>query len=186
MTCVWLCSAFKKNVERINGLIFDNERENKAYRKNIQEIFDEVKVDLTYFDPPYATQFSITNYETSYHFIEGLMTYWKGLEIDESSKVKKFQTDHQTVTKANAENFFDGVFEKAEGVKHWIISYRDKPYPDERAMKRLIEKHGKASRMKSHDHTYSLDETNREGEASHGKEHLFICVIFPYINNFSK
>ena len=53
---------FKKNVERINGLVFDNEQENKAYRKDILEIFDEVKVDLAYFDPPYATHFSVTNY----------------------------------------------------------------------------------------------------------------------------
>ena len=166
---------FKQNVERINGLVFDNEQENKVYRKDILEIFDEVKVDLAYFDPPYATHFSVTNYETSYHFIEGLMIYWKGLEIDESSKVKKFQTDHQTVTQANAEEFFDGVFEKAKGIKHWIISYRDKAYPSERKMKELIDKHGKSSRMKSHEHSYNLAGTNREGEASHGKEHLFIC-----------
>ncbi|MBC8203887.1 MAG: DNA adenine methylase, partial [FCB group bacterium] len=166
---------FKKNVERINALVFDNEQENKAYRKDILEIFDEVKVDLAYFDPPYATQFSVTNYETSYHFIEGLMTYWKGLEIDESSKVKKFKTDHQTVTQSNAEEFFDNIFEKATGIKYLIISYRDKAYPNERKMKELIEKHGKSSRMKSHDHTYSLGGTNRQGEASHGKEHIFIC-----------
>ena len=166
---------FRENFERINGLVFDNEQENKAYRKDILEIFDEVKVDLAYFDPPYATHFSVTNYENSYHFIEGLMTYWKGLEIDESSKVRKFKTDHQTVTQGNAEEFFDNVFEKAKGVKYWIISYRDKAYPNERKMKELIDKHGKSSRMKSHDHTYNLGGTNREGEASHGKEHLFIC-----------
>ncbi len=166
---------FKQNVERINGLVFNNEQDNKAYRKDILDIFDEVKVDLAYFDPPYATQFSTTNYETSYHFIEGLMTYWKGLEIDEGSKVRKYKTEHQTVTQANAEVFFDNVFEKAKGIKYWIISYRDKAYPNERKMKELIDKHGKASRMKSHEHTYSLGGTNREGEASHGKERLFIC-----------
>jgi len=166
---------FKQNFERINGLVFDNEQENKAYRKDIFDIFDEVKVDLAYFDPPYATHFSVTNYETSYHFIEGLMTNWKGLEIDEESKVKKYKTEHQTVTQANAEEFFDSVFEKAKGIKYWIVSYRDKAYPDERTMKELIAKQGKASRMKSHDHTYSLGGKNREGEASHGKEHLFIC-----------
>ena len=140
------------------------------------EILDDVKVDLAYFDPPYATHFSVTNYETSYHFIEGLMIYWKGLEIDESSKVKKFKSDHQTVTQANAEDFFGSVFEKAKTIKHWIISYRDKAYPSENSMKKLIEKHGKASRMKSHDHKYSLAGKNRNDDPSNAaKEHLFIC-----------
>ena len=167
---------FRKNVERINGLVFDNGQENKVYQKDIHEIFDQVKVDLAYFDPPYATHFSVTNYETSYHFLEGLMTYWKGLEIDEKSKVKKFKTDHQTVTQANSEEFFNNVFEKAKGIKHWIISYRDKAYPSERSMKNLIDKHGKSSRMKSHDHKYSLAGKNRQDDPSNAaKEHLFIC-----------
>ena len=43
-------------------------------RKDILDILPEVDVDLVYFDPPYATEFSTTNNETSYHFVEGLMT----------------------------------------------------------------------------------------------------------------
>ena len=168
---------FKQVVDRLNALVFDNEQENKAYWKDILEIFDLVKVDLVYFDPPYATHFSVTNYETSYHFVEGLMTYWKGLKIDESSKVKKFQTDHQTVTQSNAEGFFDGVFEKAKGVKHWIISYRDKAYPNEAGMKKLVEKQGKMVKMKSHEHQYQLAGKNRHDDPSAAvKEHLFICA----------
>ena len=168
--------SFQKNVARINGLIFDNEQDNKAYRKDILDVLDEAKVDLAYFDPPYATQFSTTNYETSYHFVEGLMTYWQGLEIDQGSKVKKFHTDHKTVTQGNADEFFDNMLEKAKGIKYWIISYRDKAFPNERKMKELISKQGKESRMKSRDHQYHLGGTNRGGDPSHGKEHLFICT----------
>ena len=167
--------SFQKNVARINGLIFDNEQDNKAYRKDILDVLDEAKVDLAYFDPPYATQFSTTNYETSYHFVEGLMTYWQGLEIDQGSKVKKFLTNHKTVTQGNADEFFDNMLEKAKGIKYWIISYRDKAFPNERKMKELISKQGKESRMKSRDHQYHLGGTNRGGDPSHGKEHLFIC-----------
>jgi len=36
---------------------------------------------------PYATEFSITNYEKAYHFVEGLMTYWKRLKLVEDLKV---------------------------------------------------------------------------------------------------
>ncbi|MDP8228177.1 MAG: DNA adenine methylase, partial [Candidatus Electryoneaceae bacterium] len=86
-----------------------------------------------------------------------------------------FINTHQTVTKANAEAFFDGFLGKAKGIKHWIISYRDHAYPNEAKMKRLIEQHGKSSSMRSKDHSYSMAGKNRAGEASHGKEHLFIC-----------
>ena len=166
---------FRNNVIRINSLVFDNGKENKVFCKGVLEVLHEVKVDLAYFDPPYATEFSTTNYATSYHFVEGLMTYWKGLEIDESSRVKKFHTDHQTVTQANSEEFFDGFLGKAKGIKHWIISYRDHAYPNEAKMKKLIQRHGKSSRMFSRDHSYSMAGQNRSGEASHGKEHIFVC-----------
>jgi len=166
---------FRDNIVRVNSLVFDNGKENKVFCKEILEVIPDVKVDLAYFDPPYATEFSTTNYATSYHFVEGLMTYWKGLEIDESSRVKKFLTDHQTVTQSNSEEFFDGFLDKSKGIKHWIISYRDHAYPNEAKMKKLINRHGKSSRMFSRDHSYSMAGQNRSGEASHGKEHIFVC-----------
>lgn len=54
----------------------------------MNEFLPEVKADLAYFDPPYATEFSTTNYEKAYHFVEGLMTYWKGLKLVEDSKTR--------------------------------------------------------------------------------------------------
>ena len=166
---------FRNNVIRINALVFDNGKDNKAFNKDILEVLPAAKVNLAYFDPPYATEFSTTNYETSYHFVEGLMTYWKNLEIDESSRVKKFHTGHKTVTQSNSEEFFDGFLNKAKGIKHWIISYRDHAYPNEAKLKKLIEKNGKQSRMFSKDHAYTMAGRNRSGEASHGKEHIFVC-----------
>jgi len=109
---------FRSSAKRIRDLVFDNGQENKAFNKEVLEVLPEAEVDLAYFDPPYATEFSTTNYETSYHFIEGLMTYWKDLEIDESSRVKRYLSESKTVTKANAAEFFEGVFAKAQGIKH--------------------------------------------------------------------
>ena len=64
----------RKNLQRINALVFDNDKENKAYRQDINDLLPKAKADLAYFDPPYATEFSTTNYERAYHFVEGLMT----------------------------------------------------------------------------------------------------------------
>ena len=166
-------ARFAETARRINALVFDNGQRCEAMQKDVLDALAEVKVDLAYFDPPYATHFSTTNYEKIYHFIEGLMTYWDGLEIDTENKIRNYKTDHETVTKANAAAFFDGFLAKAHHIPHWIISYRDKAYPSEAEMKKLIAAHGRASRMRSKDHEYMI--TNVHGDASHAKEHLFIC-----------
>lgn len=163
----------RKNAERINALVFDNGQECRAYREDVNVLLPKVKADLAYFDPPYATEFSTTNYERSYHFVEGLMTYWKGLTLKADSKVKYFETDHETVTKANATAFFQTFLANAKHIPHWLISYRDHAYPNEQEMKKIIGGLGRDSRMQSKDHHYSI--TSRHGEASHAKERLFVC-----------
>jgi len=164
---------FRKNVVRINALVFDNGKECKAHRKDVNGLLSEVRVDLAYFDPPYATEFSTTNYEKSYHFVEGLMTYWDGLTLVEGSKTKHYKTDHQTVTRANAKEFFETFLGNAQHIPNWLISYRDHAYPNEREMRGIITTHGFEPAMRSRDHHYSI--TSRHGDASHAKERLFIC-----------
>ena len=164
----------RKNLQRINALVFDNDNENKAYRQDINDLLPKAKADLAYFDPPYATEFSTTNYERAYHFVEGLMTYWEGLEIKADTKVKYYETDHKTVTKANANEFFQTFLGNAKHIPHWLISYRDHAYPNEQEMKRIIGSFGKQSRMKSKDHHYAI--TSKHGDASNAKERLFVCA----------
>jgi adenine-specific DNA-methyltransferase len=165
---------FAKNVARINALVFDNGKECKANQQDINALLPEVKVELAYFDPPYATEFSTTNYEKSYHFVEGLMTYWDGLEINEDSKTHHYVTDHQTVTKANANTFFATFLGNAKHIPHWLISYRDHAYPNETEMRSIIADIGKDVSLRSHDHHYSI--SSRHGDASNAKEYLFICA----------
>jgi adenine-specific DNA-methyltransferase len=164
---------FKDNLARINALVFDNGKENKAFRQDINDLLPKAKADLAYFDPPYATEFSTTNYERAYHFVEGLMTYWDGLTIKKDTKVKYYETDHQTVTKSNAGEFFRTFLGNAKHIPHWLISYRDHAYPNEQEMRKIIGSLGKQSRMQSKDHHYAI--TSRHGEASNAKERLFIC-----------
>jgi adenine-specific DNA-methyltransferase len=166
-------ARFRKNAARINALVFNNGKDCKALRKDINEFLPEVKVDLAYFDPPYATEFSTTNYEKAYHFVEGLMTYWKGLNLVEGSKTKHYETDHKTVTRANAAGFFETFLGNAKHIPHWLISYRDHAHPTEREMRGIITSLDRDSSMRSRDHHYAI--TSRHGDASHAKERLFIC-----------
>ncbi len=168
-----LKERFADNVRRINALVFDNDQECKACREDVNILLPKTKADLAYFDPPYATEFSTTNYERSYHFIEGLMTYWKGLTLKAETKVKYYETDHETVTKSNANAFFQTFLANAKHIPHWLISYRDHAYPNEQEIKKIIGGLGRDSRMQSKDHHYSI--TSRHGDASHAIERLFVC-----------
>ena len=167
-------SRFADNVARINALIFDNGKECKAYRKDINEILSDAKVDLAYFDPPYATEFSTTNYEKSYHLVEGLMTYWDGLTLVEDSKTHHYETDHKTVTKANAQEFFSTFLASAKHIPNWLISYRDHAYPNEDQMKEIISANGMESRMQSQKHQYHI--SSKHSENSSAMERLFVCT----------
>lgn len=165
----------KANIEWINALIFDNGKENKAYRGDVNEILPKVKADLAYFDPPYATEFSSINYEYFYHFVEGLMTYWDGLTIKADSKVKCYETSHVTVTRRNASDFIKEFLSKATHIPHWLISYRDHACPNEQQMKKIIGGLGRQSRMETKDHKYSKT-FKHDGEACRAKERLFVCL----------
>ncbi len=164
---------FADNVARINALIFDNGQECKAARKDVNEALADAKVDLAYFDPPYATEFSTTNYEKAYHFVEGLMTYWDGLTLVGDSKTHHYETDHKTVTKANAGEFFSTFLASAKHIPHWLISYRDHAYPNEAEMKKIISASGMDSRMRSQTHHYRI--SAQHSDSSDAIERLFIC-----------
>lgn len=166
-------NRFADNIARINALIFDNGKQCKAFNKDINAVLPEAKVDLAYFDPPYATEFSTTNYEKSYHFIEGLMTYWDGLEIVSDSKTHHYETDHKTVTKANAGEFFSTFLANAKHIPNWLVSYRDHAYPNEDEMKDIISASGMSSRIHSQQHRYYI--SSRQSENSVAIERLFVC-----------
>ena len=164
---------YESNLVRISDLVFDNGQENKAFIGDILTVLPNVKADLAYFDPPYATHFSTTNYETAYHFVEGLMTYWKGKELKPDSKTKSYQVQTKTITEKTAGAFFEDFLGASRQMKYWIISYRDKAFPSERQIKGIIEKLGLDSRMKSRDHHYSISAEHSDN--SHAKERIFIC-----------
>lgn len=164
---------FVKNCQRINSLVFKGERACKAHHGDTRKVLAGLKAQVAYFDPPYATQFSQTNYERAYHFVEGLMTWWDGKEPDKANKTRQYKVPTE-VTKANAAQFFRDFLAAAKHIKHWLISYRDQAYPTEGEIKKIVAAVGKSSRRKTREHQYSI--SARKGENSLAKEYLFVCV----------
>ncbi|MCE5314017.1 MAG: DNA adenine methylase [Armatimonadota bacterium] len=164
---------FAKNVSRINALVFDNGKECKAFNKDINDVLPEVKADLAYFDPPYATEFGVADYEMVYHFVEGLMTYWKGLTINEDSKNRQYISEHKSVSKTNAADFLSTFLANAKHIPNWLLSYRDHAYPSEAEMKQIISTNGMQSQMKTRPHRYHI--AAQRSDNSEAMERLFIC-----------
>jgi adenine-specific DNA-methyltransferase len=70
---------FLEQVEAFNHVVFDNGRRNTAKRADVFELRPR-DIDLVYLDPPYVPRADDNCYIKRYHFLEGLSSYWRGLE----------------------------------------------------------------------------------------------------------
>ncbi|WP_237384510.1 DNA adenine methylase [Sulfidibacter corallicola] len=166
--------GFQRFVKRINQLVFDNGQDNRVIQGDIESVLPQVKADLVYFDPPYATEFSAANYTAVYHFVEGLMTYWKGMALRDTA-LKTFETDHKAISPKTAPAFFEKFLGAAQHIPIWLISYRDKAFPNESQMRGIFAKLGRTSTMRSKDHKYNLF-NKRASDANQPKERLFLAT----------
>jgi len=171
---------FKENIYQINDLVFDNGKQNKAYREDVDKVVKRLfrkkaKKDktLAYFDPHYVTQFSNTNYEKHQHFVEGLMSYWKDArhkKIKEKSRTKEYEIEN-TLDRKNVANFFNKFMDN--DANYSILSYRDKAYPTEPEIKKIIEGNkDEILKKKRIDHKYSI--STKQSENSDAKELMYL------------
>ena len=107
-----LSQQFLEAVEAVNNAVFDNHKANKSVNGDAMALEVE-KPDLVYIDPPYYSPLSDNEYVRRYHFIEGLARDWKGVEIQEHTKTKKFKSYPTPFsTKNGAYEAFDKLFSK--------------------------------------------------------------------------
>jgi adenine-specific DNA-methyltransferase len=122
---------FLEGVNLFNGLVFDNSRANRSIRRDAFEVPFE-GYDLVYMDPPYVPRADDNCYIKRYHFIEGLMSYWKdvGTEVQENSKVKKIPKRFTPFSyRAQATAAFDSMFRRF-AASTLVLSYSSNGYPD--------------------------------------------------------
>ena len=81
---------FIESVAVFNRLIFDNGHKHSV---TCGDAFDLAggSFDLAYLDPPYVPRADDNCYIKRYHFLEGLASYWEGVEFHPTSKVRKIQ-----------------------------------------------------------------------------------------------
>lgn len=162
---------YSEAVSLINKAVFDNGKQNKAFNQNSMDFGEHA--DLVYIDPPYYTPKSDNEYVRRYHFVEGLARDWKGVEIQEDTKTKKFKSYPTPFsTKDGAANAFDRLFSKFQD-SILVVSYSSNSLPAQDDMIRMMKKYKKNVSVVPIDYKYSFG-TRQTVKRNEVKEFLFV------------
>ena len=169
-----LTQQFLEAVEAVNNAIFDNGRFNESKNSDAMEL-EVAQADLVYIDPPYYSPYSDNEYVRRYHFVEGLARDWKGVEIQENTKTKKFKSYPTPFSsRKGASEAFDRLFEKYSK-SIILVSYSSNSLPTEEEMIMMLEKYKTHVEVIPIDYKYSFGNHNdAKTHRNSVKEYLFV------------
>jgi len=166
---------FRNAINMLNMSVFNNKKKCRAHNSDIFALKKQ-KVDLVYFDPPYYSLKSDSEYSRRYHFLEGLVSYWKHVEIDYSTKTKKIKRPYSKFNhKSEILGAFDELFDRySESII--ALSYSSNSFPDEKIIKSILKNHGKAPELIEVDYTYSIGTHSHkmDNKTNKVKEYIFL------------
>jgi adenine-specific DNA-methyltransferase len=163
---------FLESVDIFNGLVFDNGHENEATCGDVFEL-DGTTADLVYLDPPYVPRADDNCYIKRYHFLEGLATYWRGVELHPTSRVRKLRKRFTPFSyRRTAEDAFDRLF--AQFARSTIVlSYSSNGFPDLERLVELMSRHKRDIVVHERDHRYHF--------GTHGRVSVERAVVTEYL-----
>ena len=168
-----LSQQFLEAVEAVNNAVFDNHQVNRSVNGDAMSL--NVAPDLVYIDPPYYSPLSDNEYVRRYHFIEGLARDWKGVEIQEKTKTKKFKSYPTPFsTKDGAYEAFNQLFKKfANSIV--IVSYSSNSIPTQEDMIEIMKKYKEHVEVVPIDYKYSFgNQGDAKTHRNSVQEYLFI------------
>ena len=167
---------FLQNVEEFNGAVFDNGKQNLALNTDVFGL--KVCVDLVYLDPPYLTPNSDNDYTRRYHFVEGLVRGWQGLQIDYRSKTRKFKRyETPFLHKDTVCDAFDCLFEQFRD-SILVISYSSNSIPDKSDLVTMLKRHKPRVHVHQVEHLYSVGNQGRRVGDNANRVQEFVFVAY--------
>jgi adenine-specific DNA methylase len=154
-----------------NNAVFNNSQQNVSYHKNVLELLPEIhNVDLVYFDPPYCN--SHADYQSFYHLPETYTEYWK--EKNFINGIKRYEPQRYSGfdKKGMVIESFEKLFELAEEIPCWLVSYNDRSYPTVDKFEQILKKHRE---VRIETKTYRNGRGGK-GSVAGSREILFICT----------
>lgn len=166
-----LKEIFTELLYEYNAAVFDNARNNRSYNENILELLPNLSdIDLVYFDPPYCN--SHADYQSFYHLLETYVEYWKdkrfvnGTKRYEPKKYSGFDKSSEAVSNLRL------MFERADYIPTWLVSYNDRSYPDIDTMIEIIAPYRKVRVERK---VYSTGRGGK-GSVAGSSEILLVCT----------
>ena len=132
-----LKDIFKELLPEYDAAVFDNLKDNRSYNENILTLLPKLtNIDLVYFDPPYCN--SHADYQSFYHLLETYVEYWKDKQF--VNGIKRYEPKKHSGFDKNSEALsnLQLMFEKANHIPIWLVSYNDRSYPDINTMIEMI------------------------------------------------
>jgi DNA adenine methylase len=166
---------FKDAVQTLNDAVFDNGHSHQALRGDALAV--DVEADIVYIDPPYFSRLSDNDYIRRYHFVEGLAQDWKGLEIQQHTKTKKFKTYGSLFsTHHGAIEAFRILFRRYAD-SALIVSYSSNSLPDKDSILALMREAKGQVDVVPVDHRYSFGNQGHKVGNTNNKvqEYLFVA-----------
>ena len=154
-----------------NAAVFNNHKDNKSFQKNILDLLPTLPdIDLAYFDPPYCN--SHADYQSFYHLLETFVEYWKDKQF--VNGIKRYEPKRYSGFDKNSEAIYslEIMFEKAQHIPTWIVSYNNRSYPDINTMVEMIEPY-KNVRVEQKKYTNGR---GGKGSVAGSSEILLICT----------
>jgi DNA adenine methylase len=163
-------------VKILNQAVFDNGKENISRRGDAMTV--QWKPDLVYMDPPYYSPYSDNDYVRRYHLTEGIACDWKGVEIQQHTKTKKFKSYPSPFSsRVGAHDAFDRLF------RHFrdsilMISYSSNSLPTKEEILSLMSKYKNHVEVFSIDYRYSFANQGHKKKNNNNKVQEYIFVGF--------
>ena len=170
-----LKQQFIEAVALLNRAVFSNRRRNRATCMDVFSMPTQ-DADLVYIDPPYVSPHSDCDYTRRYHFVEGLCSYWQGIDIQNHTVTKKFRS-YPTAFK-NLHTARDAFLRLFDKFRHCIlvVSYGSNSIPDRTEMVQLLRQFKKNVTVHETDHKYCFgNHRHKVGKNNNDvSEYLFI------------
>lgn len=163
---------FLEQIDILNQAVFSNGRANRSCCEDVFKV-DHGGVDLAYLDPPYVPRSDDNCYVKRYHFLEGLSCYWRGLDIDYSTKVRKIAKRFTPFSyRSQACGAFASLFQRFAGQKI-VLSYSSNGYPDLDQLVEIMSDTKKDIRVFKKEHRYHFG-THSHAKRSVVEEYLIV------------
>lgn len=131
---------FREQVDVFNACVFDSGRRHHARTGDVFDV-DAAGFDLVYLDPPYVPRSDDNCYVKRYHFIEGLVSYWRGMEIMYNTRVRKIAKPFTPFSyRRTALEAFAALFARFRK-STIVLSYSSNGYPDLADLVALMRSH---------------------------------------------